>query len=144
MASVIRGDDNFDSTPPSFGRAIRTAGNVSTTSTSLVDLTGASITISTGANPINFSSCYTIRNNTVGADMVFNFTIDNALQLGSDGLIQDQAASSQWNMISPQGQSAVLSAGSHTIKQKWRVGGGTALLLANGSEGGMFFVNEIK
>tara|TARA_R110000744_G_scaffold169603_1_gene287541 strand:- start:279 stop:713 length:435 start_codon:yes stop_codon:yes gene_type:complete len=144
MATTIRGDDNWDTTPPAYGRVVRTAGNVSTTSTSLVEVTGSSITITTGANPIYFGACHTIRNNTVGADMVFNFTIDNALQFGTTGLIQDQAVSSQWNMISPQGQSAVLSAGSHTIKEKWRVGGGTGLLLAGTAEGSMFFVNEIK
>ena len=145
MATTIRGDDNFDTTPPSFGRVVRTAGNVSTTSTSLVDLTGASITITTGANPINFSGCYSVRNNTVGGDIFFNFTIDNALQFGANGLIEDQNGDdSRWSMASPQGQSAALSAGSHTIKEKWNVGTGTGLILANSSHSATFFVNEIK
>ena len=145
MASIIRGSDNFDSTPPSFGRYVRTAGNVSTTSTSLVDLTGASITITTGANPINFSGCYSVRNNTVGGDIIFNFTIDDVLQFGTGGLVEDQNGDdSRWSMASPQGQSAALSAGSHTIKQQWLVGAGTGLILATSVNSVMFFVNEIK
>ena len=145
MASIIRGSDNFDSTPPSFGRYVRTAGNVSTTSTSLVDLTGASITITTGANPINFSGCYSVRNNTVGGDIIFNFTIDDVLQFGTGGLVEDQNGDdSRWSMASPQGQSAALSAGNHTIKQQWKVGAGTGLILADSSNSAMFFVNEIK
>ena len=145
MATTIRGDDNWDTTPPAYGRVVRNAGNVSTTSTSLVDLTGASITIATGANPINFSGCYSVRNNTVGGDIFFNFTIDNALQFGANGLIEDQNGDdSRWSMASPQGQSAALSAGSHTIKQQWKVASGTGFLLANTGEANMFFVNEIK
>lgn len=145
MASVIRGSDNFDTSAPAYGRVVRTSGSISTTSTSLIDLTGHSITITTGANPINFAGCYTVRNNTIGADIVFNFTIDNALQIGTTGLVQDQHDStSQWNLVSPQGQSAALSAGSHTINQQWKVGGGTGLLLGGTAESSMFFVNEIK
>ena len=145
MATTIRGDDNWDTTPPAYGRVVRTAGNVSTTSTSLVDLTGASITIATGANPINFSGCYSVRNSGLGNDMIFNFTIDNVLQFGTDGLVEDQNEDdNRWNMVSPQGQSAALSAGNHTIKQQWKVGAGTGLILADSSNSAMFFVNEIK
>jgi hypothetical protein len=145
MATTIRGDDNWDTTPPAYGRVVRTAGSVSTTSTSLVDLTGASITITTGANPINFSGCYSVRNSGLGNDMVFNFTIDDVLQFGTSGLVEDQNEDdNRWNMVSPQGQSAVLSAGSHTIKQQWKVGAGTGLILASSANSAMFFVNEIK
>ena len=145
MATVIRGDDDFDTTPPSVGKVVLSSGNISNTSTSFVDVTGASITITTGANPIYIGACFSVRNNNVDYDTSFNFTIDGALQMGNLGVIQDQGSStSAWSLCSPHVQSVALSAGSHTIKLQWKVAGGTSLMLANGNENVQFFVNEIK
>jgi|TARA_B110000967_G_C18777078_1_gene506165 hypothetical protein len=144
MSSIIRGDDNFDSTPPSFGRVVRTAGDVTTTSTSLVDVTGASITITTGANPVAYGVAQSSTNTTVGSDNFFNVDIDGVLQHGTGGVRYSLSSASYGMMASFSGMSAVLSAGSHTIKEKFRVGSGTGTIQASALISHMIYAHEVK
>tara|TARA_R100000935_G_scaffold1870_1_gene5644 strand:- start:228 stop:662 length:435 start_codon:yes stop_codon:yes gene_type:complete len=144
MATVIRGSDNFDSKPPSFGRVVRSAGAITTTSTSLVDVTGATVTIATGANPVAYGCIQTVKNSTLGQAHYYNINIDGALELGNNGMVISQEVAAYEQNGSFSGQSAALSAGVHTIKEQFRVGGGTAIIEASANVKHQFYVREIK
>ena len=146
MASVIRGDDNFDTTPPRSGRVVRTSGGVTTTSTSLVDLTGATLTLTTGANPLAYGATGMGYNNTVNEYVYFNYNIDGTLLHGTRGIGAYQKASSgsyDENM-SFSGITAVLTAGSHTIKEQWRVSAGTGTVRADSNNARSFYAFEVR
>ena len=144
MATVIRGDDNFDTSAPSLGRVARTAGNITTTSTSLVDVTGTSLTLTTGANPVAYGAVHTISHSSSGGDVWLNIDIDGSLQLGTGGMKLAEPIGNYPFNGSFSGQSASLSAGSHTIKEKWKVNSDTGTIWANGSEAFLFYAREVK
>ena len=144
MSSVIRGDDDFDSVAASHGRVLRTAGNVTTTSTSLVSFTGASITLTTGANPVAYGTTQTTYNNSAGALIIYNIDIDGALQHGAGGQVQKATSVAEQTNISFSGMSAALSAGSHTIKVRWFVNAGTGTILATADNSHLFYAYEVK
>ena len=144
MATVIRGDDNFDTTPPAYGRVVRTAGNITTTSTSLVDVTGASITITTGASPVIYGVVQTAKKASAGNDFYFNIDIDGSLELGTSGLYMVQPTLDYDMNASFSGQSDVLTAGSHTIKEQWRVSSSTGTIRANTTTNHQFYVRELR
>ena len=144
MATVIRGDDNFDTSSPAFGRVVRTSGTISTTSTSLVDITGASITITTGANPIAYGAVQSSRHGTKSEYMRFNIDIDGTLQLGTDGLTDASADINYLQNTSFSGVSAAVTAGSHTIKEQWKTNTGTAYLYMSSSISHLFYAYEVK
>ena len=144
MSSIIRGDDNFDSTPASHGRVVRTSGDISTTSTSLVDVTGASVTITTGANPVAYCLTASYLSATQWAFAWFNISVDNVLEFGTSGVQSRMSAANTDNLVSTAGQTAALTAASHTMKAVWKVDTGTGYLRANSSVATMFYAHEIK
>jgi len=123
-STFLRGDNAWaaaSSTAPVFDRVIRTAGTVSTTSTSLVDTTGATVTFTTGAFPVAYGAKQDVRVSILNAESVFNVDIDGTLEFGTSGLrIEDNKGDGISNGCFV-GQSAALSAASHTIKQQWKV-----------------------
>lgn len=130
-------------TAPVFGRVVRTSGSVSTTSTSLVDLTGASITLTTGAFPVHISFAGSWYNDTDNQALYINVDIDGALELGTNGIIENDTFNYEAN-ASFSIDSAVLTAASHTFKIKWRVSAGTGVILGSSTNAYNFSVHEIK
>jgi len=126
-----------------FGRVVRTAGDITTTSTSLVDATGSSITLTTGANPIAYGAAITFYNSLAYQQGPFNVAIDGVLQHGTSGVVGTYNDTVQKNG-SFSGQSAVLAAGVHTVKLQWAVGGGTGTLEANAVRNHMFYAHEVR
>ena len=132
-------------TAPVFGRVVRTAGNVTTTSTSLVDVTGAEITFTTGEFPVHFSVAHMTRNTHQGIDGIFNVELDNTtLMFGTDGLGYAQAVAALNSLVGFSGQTAVLSAGSHTLKEQWKVAANTGTIPAASDQSAMFSAFEIR
>lgn len=99
----------------------RTAGNVTTSSTSLVDLTDASITLTTKARRIAFAFSCMASNDTANASNVFNINIDGTLLYGTDGLGFEVNAPNDARIITISGVTATLTEASHTIKVQWKV-----------------------
>lgn len=129
-------------TAPVFGRVVRTAGNITTTSTSLVDVTGATVTFTTGAFPVQFAAAQSSDLSVVD-DYWFNVDVDSGtLMFGAIGLYVHASSSIEPSSFS--GQTAALSAASHTIKEQWRVGAGTATLRADSNYAHMWSAHEIK
>ena len=130
---------------PVYGRVVRTAGNFTTTSTSLVDATSAEITLTTGAFPLFFSVSHMTRNTHQGVDGIFNVELDGStLMFGTDGIGYAQAVAALNSMVGFSGQTAVLSAGSHTLKEQWRVASNTGTIVASSGQSAMFSAFEIR
>ena len=126
-----------------FGRVVRTAGSVSTTSTSLVDVTGASITLTTGAFPVHLSFTGSWYNDTDNQAIYINVDIDGSLELGTNGMF-DNDTFTQENNASFSIDSAALTAASHTFKIKFKVSGGTGVIYGNTATAYNFSVHEIR
>lgn len=112
----------------------RTAADLTTTSTTFVDATSLTVTLTTGARRcLVFFNC-TVKNNTNGQNTAVDIAVDGALQgqtyglaLFSPGLGGAGAA----GVVSLTFLTAVLTAASHTIKIQWRVDGGTGTMFAS-------------
>lgn len=134
------------STPSSFtpvaGVAERTAGDVTTTSTSLVDLTGASITITTGARRVLLGITSEWENNTNTARNCYTWDVDGTNQAGTaDWLHQFDTAGRQ--LLTSTWLTDVLTAASHTFKFRWRVTAGTGTVTAStGSKYRMYAIEQ--
>lgn len=111
------------------GTVTRTSGDVSTTSTSLTDLTGASITLTTGARRVLliFTAYQSV---TGGATYYawFNFDVDGSAQLGTSGIPTPTDDSSFCMAF----LTSALSAASHTFKVRWRVSDAAATATVKG------------
>lgn len=126
---------------PTAGRATRTAGDVTTTSTSFTDLTGASITITTRARRVllTFTAAYTNNGTSHGG---FDFDIDGTRAQSSSAFglqIVRNPAAGDYAPVHISFLTDVLSAGSHTFKVQWRVGGGTGTVAASTTLSGYSF-----
>lgn len=127
------------------GRVVRTAGDVSTTSTSFVDLTDASITLTTTARPVLIGLTGSCQNSIQGQNVMFDLDIDGTRQGGTNGLanLQADAANAQMT-IGLTYLTASLSAGSHTFKIQWRISSGTGTIQASSTQPYVFWVTEIR
>ena len=130
-------------TAPVFDRVVRTAGNITTTSTTLVDVTGATVTFTTGARPVAVGCALTTSNNTAGNTVVLNIAVDGALELGTAGLISDEPVANYEMSSSFTHQTAALTAASHTIKLQWMVNATTGTIFASASTSFSFWAHEI-
>lgn len=102
------------------------SGDVTTTtSANFVDLTGASITITTGARRVLLG--FTCGTSNSGSNVNrFTFSVDGTDQGSAFGYALDQAnAANIVHNVAMTFMTAALSAGSHTFKVRWRVSGGT-------------------
>ena len=129
---------------PVFGRVVRTAGNITTTSTSLVDLTGASITLTTEAFPVQVSFAGTVSIDSTGQILYLNIDVDGANELGTGGLRTTAPVLNYELAMTVAHQTAALTAAPHTIKLRWSVGGNTGTMLGNTTNPYSFSVAEIK
>ena len=119
-----------------------TSVDITTTSTSLVDLTGASITLTTGANPVLIGFSVVVNENSA-ANVTFNVDIDGTLQMGTIGLSEAHGGTGINMMQTFVIRTAALTAASHTIKIQWLVTAGTGTVLANTDRPYNFWVTEI-
>jgi len=118
--------------------AILGSGDITTSSTTFVDLTGASITLTTGAHRCLIGLVASACDATGDAIVYFDVDVDGTrISGGSVGLTSHQQVTGgayRVNVSFTAMTTAQLSAGSHTFKIQWRVSGGTATLRA-GSTG---------
>jgi hypothetical protein len=110
-----------------------TSGDVSTASTSLVDLTGATITITTAASRYLLIFSCTTSNTSADVQHTFNFAVDGTLQFGTAGMATNvsDAGGSENDGFTMTYLTDVLSAASHTFKVQWKVSAGTGTVRAN-------------
>ena len=133
------------STAPVFGRVVRTAGNITTTSTSLADVTGATITLTTGAYPLAYGVVQTYYHSANNGLTNFNIEIDGSTLLhGTSGLIMYEYSALYGLNGSFSGLTAALSAGSHTILEQWKVGAGTGTLYAQSTTAHTIWAHEVR
>jgi len=131
-------------TAPVFARVVRASTNLTTTSTSLTDVTGATSTITTGNFPVQFASAGGASHSSLGASKVFNVDVDGDLMLGTGGTNWEQEVANYWENVSFSGQTQVLSAGSHTIKLQFKTSSATLTLESNAGSSHMWSVFEIR
>jgi len=143
-ATAAAARTSLDVTYPAHGRVVRTAGDVTTTSTSLVDTPGATVTFTTGAFPVAYGAAQTSYNNTAGAHMLSNVAVDGVLQIGTSGIRYYQIGVNNRTNASFSGITATLTAASHTIKQVWRVSEGTGTIEAGTDFAHLFYAHEIR
>lgn len=129
---------------PVFGRVVRTAGDVTTTSTSLVDVTGATVTFTTGAFPVGYSAAMSGSNDTTNSQLRLNVMIDSTLLHGTSGLVVSAQPGGQQTNLSFSGQTAALSAAEHTIKMQWHVTADTGTIKADSDINFMWSAFEIR
>lgn len=117
------------------GRVVRSSGNITTTSTSFVDVTGASITITTGARKCLVGVVGVAHNSDVAGQVVLDVNIDGTREgaAATTGLlnVRQHATASEHMNISFTHLTDTLTAASHTFKLQWLVGTGTATILAS-------------
>lgn len=105
-----------------------------TTSTTFVDVTGMSITLTTGARRCLIGAVATVDNTTSGQGVRLDIDIDGTRQGGSDGLV---AATSYTSNLPTNASftymTAALTAASHTFKLQFRATGGTARIYQGGT-----------
>ena len=122
MPIISGGGSGGSATNLAAGKATRSAGNVTTTSTTWVDVTGMTITITTGAHRVLLTFIGVAQNNTVGGITELDFTVDGTRQGGSIGLmfVSTPVVNGNFNAGFTFVTDA-LSAGSHTFKVRWQV-----------------------
>jgi hypothetical protein len=131
-------------TAPVFGRVVRTAGSITTTSTVLVDVTGATVTLTTGNFPVRYSALQSFAHSSNAGNSHFNVAVDGTLELGSSGIRHHKQDVNSFENASFSGLTAALSAGSHVIKMQWNVGNATGTLLATSGTAHVWAVNEVR
>lgn len=113
-------------------RVYKTDGAFSTNSTSFVDITGASVTLTTGASRVLVSVSASGSCDTANGYLCIDVVIDGSSQGQTFGVMTTRAntAAGQDTNLSFTYLSAVLSAGSHTIKLQLRTTTGNASVYA--------------
>lgn len=123
-------------------RVVRTSGDVSTSSTSYVDATGLTVTLTTGARRCLVGAALTGYVSAADGHVALTYAIDGTDQQEVLFVSQHATASETMNLSFTR-MTGVLSAGSHTIKLRMRaVNAGTATLNANAGQAAEFWVAE--
>ena len=128
-------------------RVVYSSGDITTTSTSLVDLTSASITLTTGAFPVFVAYTGSTAVNSNGALVRVNVDVDGTLLLGTTGMriAQPTGIASQEMSVGVGVLSAALTAAAHTVKLQWAVSAGTGTMKAGtDADNYVFSVHEIR
>jgi hypothetical protein len=96
------------------------SSDISTTSTSFVDMTGVTLTVNTDANTVQccFCACMDI---TVAADSVFQLMIDGVAKRGTHARVVATGYGSSASLMYRER----VSVGQHVIKMQWRTTSGT-------------------
>ena len=142
--------------PPSYGRKLHynnsgMGSHTTTSSTALVVVDSANwtkITLSTGANPINYGGTFTHRHGTLGNSTFMNVKIDSTFQLWysstEGGATNDQAVAGNNMNLSFSGQSEALTAGTHTVEWYWKVSANTGTMCMAPHNPWLGWAHEIK
>jgi hypothetical protein len=117
-----------------YGSVELQGGDFTTSSTTFVDVTGASITITTRARRAMLSALIASNSDAAGGrQFSFTFAIDGADQGGSGGLLTTFSGNTVIGramiFLTP-----VLSAGAHTFKIRAKIAAGTLTVRANGTD----------
>lgn len=124
-------------------RVVRSSGDVTTTSTTLVDVGDASIDMTTGARPVQLFFTSRIANSGAGSAISLNFSVDGVAQLGAQGPRAGSGANI--NTIGTiTHQTAVLTAGTHTFRVQARVSADTGTIGADSDSNYSFSAFEIR
>jgi len=111
-----------------YGKVLLDDGNITSTTTELIDVTGATVTLTTGARPCIFAGSISWMQSTID-NIQLNVEVDGStLLFGSGGLSFNSHAASFTQNGSFTGQTAQLSAASHTILLQWNVNAGTGTI----------------
>lgn len=110
-----------------------TGGNITTASNAMVDLTGATITITTGAHRCLVFFNLVCSNSLVTGNLQFDLLIDGVSQGGTSGiaLVGGNAGGGDNWSVTPTFLTSVLTAASHEFKLQWRVDSGTGTVRAS-------------
>jgi hypothetical protein len=122
-----------------------TSGDISTASATLVDLTGATTTLTTAARRALIVLTGTFSSS--GDGIVVNFAVDGTLQIGTSTTsgVRHGKIAGQQTVIAVSFITAALTAASHVFKAQWTVsgGGGTATFYADTTNPLHFSVAEL-
>lgn len=127
------------------GRVTRTAGNLTTSSTTFVDATGMSLTVTTGAHQVLIGVVASGQHDTGGDNISLDLHVDGASEGGTAGLMDFRFPSASYDAnLSFTHMTAALSAASHTFKLRWKIrAGGNGTLLASGTAPLVLWVAEM-
>jgi hypothetical protein len=123
---------------PAFGRVVKTDGDFTTTSGTMVDVTGLSITITTRARRCRVSVAGCADNSSASAINKITIGID-----GSD-VVNEILNGSEIGNASFTFVTDVLSAGSHTFKVRACASSGTLTFRGSGTTAAIFTVEETE
>ena len=131
---------------PVFSRVVLTSGSITTTSTTLVDVTGAILTMTTGAYPLMWTVAQCIQNSGANGQVFMNIEVNNTtLLLGTAGLTFHQHDTGGKRTIAGlSGMTAALSAQENILKLQWKVDGGTGTIFADSAISFMFAAAEVR
>ena len=120
----------------------RTAGDITTTSTAYVDLTSATISITTGANRVLLLFSGSSANSAVNNHNVFRFVEDNAAIAGA-GTARFAAKSGSERSMATMFYTKTVTAAAHSWTVQWNVDAGTGTVDANTTTQFTFAVIEL-
>lgn len=126
-------------------RVVRTAANLTTTSTTFVDATSMSITLTTGAHQALIGVVCLAEHDTAGDNVKLQLDVDGTALGGTDGVanVRWDTASYRQNM-SFTWMTAALTAAAHTFKLQFATrAAGTAVLHASGTQSLVLWVQEM-
>jgi hypothetical protein len=127
------------------GKVKLVGGNLTTSSLTFVDVTGATITITTGANRVLLAFSGVVANGQTGNGQYFTFLVDGVDQGGSQGLIEIDCPGNGYSSPAVLTYlTDVLVAGPHTFKAQWRVSAGTSTLQAGATNPVVFSAVELS
>ena len=112
------------------GKVVLTSGNITTGSTTFVALTGATVTIATGAHRVLLVATVEGITTTGGAGVYLDLTVDGTRQGGTNGLHYVTQVGTNDMPLSIGYVTDVLTAASHTFAIQWRVSAGTGTIYA--------------
>ena len=130
-------------TPPSGSTVVYTAGDVATTSTTFVKVTGATITVTTQNHPVLVGFSGTTDNSVAGNDLIIGLTQDGVRLNGVQGYDHITGTGAGRAITSFTHRLPPVSEGSHTYELLFRVSAGTGTIQGDTDYPYVFWVQEI-
>ena len=131
-------------TAPVFARVVRTAGDITMAAGALADVTGATVTFTTGAFPCSMGVAASILNSAAASSNYFNMVVDGTVESGSSGLAVWVGSATSPRNASFVHQTAALTAASHTLKLQAYTDTSTLTINANATTNLSFWAHEIR
>jgi hypothetical protein len=125
------------------GSVTLSAGDITTPSTSFVDLTGATLTITTAGGPVLLLFNVSSYNSAANYRNSFDFAVDGTRMAAAAAFGLGSSMGPTSSVEAPGATLAALvtglSAASHTFKVQWRVAAGTGTVRADGTSFRAYF-----